>query len=133
MECLAAIALCAHLQAVPPLVGGLGFDAAALGAAPLAETAAPLVGGLGADAALFSPELTAGLVAQLQAVPLPKPRPIECFGIEDRPPNTSYEHVIYFTFYKSTPPWRWERCETRPPYSTKNCVHLGWTRPKVCG
>ena len=142
MECLAAIALCAHLQAVPPLVGGLGFDAAALGAAPLAETAAPLTGGLGADAALFSPELTAGatgaldagaLGAHLQAVPLPRPRPIECFGIEDRPPNTSYEHVIYFTFYKSTPPWRWERCETSPPYSTKNCVALGWTRPKVCG
>jgi len=65
MECLTAIVLCAHLQAAPPLVGGLGFDAAALGAAPLAETAAPLVGGAGADAALFSPELTAGATGAL--------------------------------------------------------------------
>ena len=66
MECLAAIALCAHLQAVP-LAGGIEFDAAALGAAPLAETAAPLVGGLGADAALFSSELTAGATGALDA------------------------------------------------------------------
>jgi hypothetical protein len=76
------------------------------------------------------------LCAQLQAVPLPTPRPIECEDYrrdDDRRLNDSYEHIIYFTAYKSIPPAQWQRCEVDPPWSVKNCVHLGWTRPKVCG
>jgi len=45
------------------LAGGLGFDAGALGAAPLAETAVPLAGGVGADAAFSVPVATSALDA----------------------------------------------------------------------
>ena len=80
------------------------------------------------------------LCAHLQAVPLPKPRPIECsdyrreeeWGLSNIS-DVHYEHIIYYTAYKSIPPAQWERCVATPPYGIKNCVRLGWTRPKVCG